>query len=127
MSVVWNDDEDAFNYLINFTQDFSVVDRLGLNIVHYIAIFPRVDVVGSRMLMKLSEKTNVESFINNKDDYGQTPLHYAARNNRHRLFETTVKLGGDVNTKDNDNRLPDEQRECDHETKRIIQRLRRQW
>ena len=126
MRVVIDDDEDAFNYLINFTQDFSVVNELGLNIVHYIATYS-YDVDGSRMLMKLSEKTNVESFINNKDHYGGlTPLHWAASRNNHRLIETIVKLGGDVNIKDNHNRLPDEQDNCDHETKRIIQRLRRQ-
>ena len=121
-------DEDVFNYLINFTQDFSVVDGSGYNIVHRIAFSYHDDVVCSRLLMKLSEKTNVESFINNKDHhFGQTPLHVAASNNRHRLIETIVKLGGDVNIKDKYNRLPDEQDECDDETKRIIQRLRRQW
>ena len=126
MDVV-DDDEDAFNYLINFTQDFSVVGEDGWNIVHCIASSYRDDDVGSRMLMKLSEKTNVESFINNKHHYGRTPLHRAARNNHHRLIETIVKLGGDVNMKDYDNQLPDEQDRCDDETKRIIQRLRRQW
>ena len=120
--------EDVFNYLINFTQDFSVVDEDGYNIVHLIALsLYDDDVVGSRMLMKLSEKTNVESFINNKDHNGRTPLHWAARKNRHRLIETIVKMGGDVNKKDNDNQLPDEQDLCGDETKRIIQRLRRQW
>ena len=119
-------DKDAFNYLINFTQDFSVVDKHGWNIVYWIAL-SSYHVFGSRMLMKLSEKTNVESFINNKDHFGRTPLHCAANNNLHRLIETIVKLGGDVNTKDYDNQLPDEQDDCDHETKRIIQRLRRQW
>ena len=120
--------EDVFNYLINFTQDFSVVDEDGYNIVHRIAISFRDDVVCSRLLMKLSENTNIESFINNKDhNRGFTPLHFAARFNHHRLIETIVKLGGDVNTKDYDNQLPDEQDDCDDETKRIIQRLRRQW
>ena len=127
MGVVFYD-EDAFNYLINFTQDFSVVSGLGLNIVHCIAVFSRdYDDVGSRMLMKLSKKTNVESFINNKNHRGETPLHFAAHFNHHPLIETIVKLGGDVNTKDNDNQLPDEQDRCNSETKRIIQRLRRQW
>ena len=126
MEVVYYD--DVFNYLINFTQDFSVVDELGYNIVHRIAIFSlHDDDVCSRMLMKLSEKTNVESFINNKHHNGRTPLHVAARFNRHRFIETIVKLGGDFNIKDNHNRLPDEQDDCDDETKRIIQRLRRQW
>ena len=128
--------EDAFNYLINFTQDFSVVNGNDWNIVHCIAHSPydgdvrsRIffggdDDARSRMLMKLSEKTNVESLINNKDHNGRTPLHFAARFKSHGLIETIVKLGGDVNIKDNDNRLPDEQDRCDGETKRILQRLR---
>ena len=127
MRAVRYGNEDAFNYLINFTQDFSVVDKYGWNIVHCIAISrydDDDDDVRSRMLMKLSEKTNVESFINNKDLFGQTPLHYAAYYNSHRLIETIVKLGGDVNMKDNYNQLPDEQYDCDDETKSIIQRLR---
>ena len=124
MRVVFYEDEDAFNYLINFTQDFSVVDESGYNIVHYIALSSRYDDVGSRMLMKLSEKTNVKSFINNKThDYRKTPLHLAARYNSHRLIETIVKLGGDVKMKDKYNRLPDEHNDCDDETKRILQRL----
>ena len=126
--VVFN--EDAFNYLINFTQDFSVVNKHGWNIVHRIAFFRNNDdddVVPSRMLMKLSEKTNVEILINNKTHNGRTPLHWAARRNHHRVVETIVKLGGDFNIKDNDNRLPDEYDECDDETILIIQRLRRQW
>ena len=126
MRVVLFVDDDAFNYLINFTQDFSVVDEDGRNIVHCIALFLD-DVVRSRMLMKLSEKTNVKSLINNKTHGGQTPLHVAASYNHHRLIETIVKLGGDVNMKDNHNQLPDEHDGCDDETKRILQRLRRQW
>ena len=118
MNVVYY--EEVFNYLINFTQDFSIVDEYGLNIVHWIALYLLYDDgVSSRMLMKLSEKTNVESFINNKAHDGRTPLHLAARYNSHRVIETIVKLGGNVH-----NQLPDEQDRCDDETKRILQRLR---
>ena len=128
MDAVMYEDEDAFDHLLNFPQDFSIVDEDGVNIFHYIAFshFDDDD-VSSRMLMKISTKTNVKSFINNKDIDGRRPLHYAARLNYHRTIETIVKLGGDVNIKDDDNELPDEQDDCDDETKALIQRLRRQW
>ena len=130
MDVVYNnnDDDDAFDHLINKLQDFSVVNDYGENIVHRIAVSSDDggDDVRSRRLMKLSQKTNVESFINRKDRYGRTPLHIAADNNKHRTIETIIKLGGDVNLKNNYNRLPDEQKYCDDETKRII-RSSRKW
>ena len=125
MDVVRNDD-DAFDHLLNITQDFSVVDEVGMNFVHRIAYWGRVDDVRSRWLMKLSQKTNVESLINRKDRRGQTPLHCAADNNDHHTIETIIKLGGDVNLKNDRNQLPDEQDPCDDETKRII-RSSRKW
>ena len=152
--------DDAFDHLLDITQDFSVVDENGRNIVHRIAFWGRDDDFRSRRLMKLSQKTNVESLINRKDRWGRTPLHRAARNNHHRTIETIIKLGGDVNLKDDDgqtplhfaalfnnhraietiiklggdvnhrnnrNQLPDEQDDCDDETKRIIRSSRKWW
>ena len=118
----------VFDHLLNITQDFSVVDEVGQNIVHSIvySFIGDVDDVRSRRLMKLSQKTNVESLINRKDGRGQTPLHRAAYNNHHRTIETIIKLGGDVNLKNYLNKLPDEQDGCDDETKRII-RSSRKW
>ena len=128
MDVVYDNDYDAFDHLINKPQDFSVVDERGMNVVHSIVCSLFVNVVddSSRMLMKLSQKTKVKSFINRKNDYGETPLHLAARFNHHRTIETIIKLGGDVNIKDNRNKLPDEQDRCDDETKTII-RSSRKW
>ena len=121
-------DDDAFDHLLNIPQDFSVVNEDGENIVYWIVYFlGGGDDVCSRRLMKLSQKTNVESFINRKEDRrGQTPLHRAAYHNDHRAIETIIKLGGDVNLKNNYNELPDEQDGCDDETKRII-RSSRKW
>ena len=119
--------DDAFDHLLNITQDFSVVDKLGMNIVHRIVhYFFYDDDVCSRRLMKLSQKTNVESFINRKDSRGRTPLHFAARRNHHHTIEAIIKLGGDVNLKNDYGKLPDEQDGCDDETKIII-RSSRKW
>ena len=161
MDVVFDYYDDAFDHLLNISQDFSVVSENGRNIVHWIVYYSFfvVDDVLSRMLMKLSQKTNVESLINRKDRRGQTPLHYAAYfnnhhtietiiklggdvniqdldgrtplhlaayDNCHRTIETIIKLGGDVNLKNDDNQLPDEQDDCDDETKRMI-RSSRKW
>ena len=106
MDVVFYD--DVFDHLLNISQDFSVVDENGDNILHRIVCFfgGVSDYILSRRLMKLSQKTNVESFINIKDRWGKTPLHWAARNNNHRTIETIIKLGGDVNLKDGDGQTP---------------------
>ena len=157
MWVVYND--DAFDHLLNITQDFSVVDEDGQNVFHRIVYSFVDDDVRSRRLMKLSHKTNVDVInrkdsleqtplhrvayynhhraietiiklggdVNLKDRWGQTPLHHAARNNSHRTIETIIKLGGDVNHRNNRNQLPDEQDDCDDETRRIIRSSRKWW
>ena len=74
MRAVFSNNDDAFDYLIKKSQDFSVVDRDGLNIIHYIVMFGDDEKCESQ-LIKLSQETNVESLINKRDVDGDTPLH----------------------------------------------------
>ena len=126
MLAVWKyDDGDVFDYLIKKPQDFSIVNRHGLNIIHYIIALYRHDEICESQLIKLSHKTNVESLINERDDvHGHTPLHVAARHNKHRTIARLISMGSDVNVRNNDNELPDEYFMCDDETKRIIRQSR---
>ena len=131
MNVALDCGDDDFDRLINIPQDFAIVCENGWNIIHLIASQVAVDLgddIAQSFLMKLSKKTNVESLINEKDEYGggKTPLHWAAKKNRRSVIQTLFELGGDLNVKDNNNQLPDDQDECDDETKALIQRLR-QW
>ena len=123
MRAVFDDNYDVFDYLIKKPQDFSVVARDDLNIIHYIAWFGRDEICESQ-LIKLSHKTNVESLINERDLDGQTPLHVAARRNKHRIIAWLISIGSDVNVRNNNNDLPDEYDMCNDETKRIIRQSR---
>ena len=123
MHAVWLYD-DVFDYLIEKPQDFSIVNRRGWNIIHYIAWFGRGDEKCESQLIKLSQKTNVESLINERNVHGDTPLHHAARMNKHRTIARLISMGSDVNLRNNFNKLPDEYDRCDDETKKIIRQSR---
>ena len=123
MNAVVFDDDDVFDHLIQMTQDFSIVNRGGHNIIHRIASF-RDNKVGESRLNKLSHKTNVKNLINERNNSGQTPLHIAAVWNKHQTIKTLISLGSDVNVRNNNNKLPDEYVWCDDETKRIIRQSR---
>ena len=125
MHAVWWNDDHVFDYLIKKPQDFSVVARDGENIINYIALsFRGDDEISESQLIKLSHKTNVESLINERNVYGDTPLHYAAHKNKYRTIARLISMGSDVNVRNNDNELPDEHDSCDDETKRIIRQSR---
>ena len=118
----WNDD-DVFDYLIEKPQDFSIVSRVGWNIIHHI-VMSDDDEISESQLIKLSQKTNVESLINKRDFIGHTPLHDAAQMNKHRTIARLISMGSDVNVRNKYNQLPDEHNRCDDETKRIIRQSR---
>lgn len=48
-------------------------------------------------------------FLNNKDDFGKTPLFWAAISNHHELVRLLLEKGADANLKDNVGRRPFEQ------------------
>ena len=123
MHAVWWNDDVVFDYLIEKSQDFSIVNRSGWNIIHWIAL-SRDDEKCESQLIKLFHKTNVESLINERDVGGNTPLHHAAQENKHQTIAWLISMGSDVNVRNNFNKLPDEDDDCDDETKRIIRQSR---
>ena len=124
MRAVSDDNDIVFDYLIKKLQDFSAVDRNGWNIIYHIVWFDRDDEISESQLIKLSNKTNVESLINKRNVHGDTPLHVAARWNNYRTIARLISMGSDVNVRNKYNQLPDEHNRCDDETKRIIRQSR---
>ena len=122
MNVVNHDDDDVFDHLINIPQDFNVVNGNGQNIIRWIAWSN--DDRGVRRLIKLSNKTNVGSLINQQDIDGRTPLHVAARLNNHQMIKQLIEFRCDVNVRDEWNYLPDEHDWCDEVTKKLIRQAR---
>lgn len=68
------DGEELFDYLLSLGADPLLVDRRGCNGIHYAA-----RACGMRALRKILER---EPDINAADDYGWTPLHWAAASTR---------------------------------------------
>lgn len=124
MNVVNGLDEESFNYLANKLQDFAVTDDFGYNVIHHISWVNQVD-VGKRMLIRLSQITNIERLINNQSNEGRTPLHLAARSNKHQLIMPLLRLGSDVNIRDMHGKLPVENPFCDDKTIDLIQQIRK--
>ena len=118
-----DDDDDVFDHVINLRQDFNVVSKRGLNIIHHIAL-SNDDGRGARRLIKLSNKTNVGSLINQQDVYGDTPLHIVAQWNNHQVIKLLIEFRCDVNVRSNVNKLPEEHSRCDEVTKKLIRQAR---
>ena len=118
-----DDDDDVFDHLLDLPQDFNVVNDDGRDIIHWIA-FSSDDGRGARRLIKLSNKMDVGSLINKQDNDGDTPLHFAAGENNHQTIKQLLDLGCDVNIKNNDDELPDEDYYGDEVTKELIRQAR---
>ena len=115
--------DDVFDHILDIPQDFNVVDKYGLNIIHYIASLSDDD-RGARRLIKLSNKTNVGSLINQQNVNGDTPLHWAAWENNHQVIKQLIEFRCDVNVRNGWNKLPEEQFGCDEVTKKLIRQAR---
>ena len=118
-----NNDDDIFNYFIDIPQDFAVINGKGSNIIHCIAFYDD-DVVGERRLSKLSRKTEIHNLINKKSISGCTPLYWAAKKNNHKTIQRLISLGSNVNIRNNHYKLPDDQFNCNGETRRLIRQAR---
>ncbi|KAF2141297.1 uncharacterized protein K452DRAFT_229032, partial [Aplosporella prunicola CBS 121167] len=44
--------------------------------------------------------------LQSKDEFGETPLHYAAENGEYKIVELLVRAGADITTKDDEGRIP---------------------
>ena len=123
-----NQRKDIVEYLLNQQHDLSVVDDDdddGCNVLHYIVWFNDDDVAFE--LLKSLEISQLNDDVINKQDnnYKQTPLHYAAMNNKHKSIVWLMDQGADPSLKDDDDERPGESRLCSDETKNIIRNFKK--
>ncbi|XP_066917267.1 uncharacterized protein [Clytia hemisphaerica] len=114
MMAVYEDRFDVFVHLMEYPQDFSLVDGLGRNVLHY---------VGSEGIVRYLEKFDqqtIKMLIDGRDRDNDTPLHVAAGRNNHGVIRWLLAKGADHELKDDDGRRPDEHYECDGVTKEIF-------
>jgi hypothetical protein len=84
--------------------NFKPYPQTGWSLMHNAVQHGNIEVI--KVLASLGADVNI------KDNYGETPLHYAASTIQNiatgnvEVIKTLVELGADVNVKDNSNRTP---------------------
>uniref|UniRef100_A0A7M6DMY3 Uncharacterized protein n=1 Tax=Clytia hemisphaerica TaxID=252671 RepID=A0A7M6DMY3_9CNID len=118
MYAVYGDRFDVFVHLMNYPQDFSLVNKDGWNILHYVVRDGTI-----RFLEQFDQQT-IKKLINGGDKGNNTPLHVATRYNKHDVIRWLLAKGADHELKNEDGQRPDEQRDCDGVTKEIFRSFR---
>ena len=124
MEAADNQRKDCVVFLLNQPHDVSVVDDGDWNVLHYIVDFNNDDdVIEMLKCLDISQLNN--NIIDQQDIIvKQTPLHFAAWDNKHKSIRWLLNHGADTSLKDDRGLLPGEY--GDDETKRII-RAHRKW
>ena len=123
MNAVLMKNFDAFKHILLYGQDFTVVDENNSNVFHWIpASCP--DELAVKMFDLINQKHIVQwkNVLNHQDKYKGTTLHTAAWHNKHQTIQWMMQKRIDTQIRDEDGRRPDEQNECDEETKKLIRR-----
>ncbi|XP_066932005.1 TNF receptor-associated factor 3-like isoform X2 [Clytia hemisphaerica] len=118
MRAVVEDHFDVFVHLMDYPQDFSLVDNHGENVLHFVGWNGEV-----RHLEKFDQQT-IEKLIDGRDKSNSTPLHRAASFNKHDVIRWLLAKGANPELKNNAGRRPDEHLYCDGVTKEIFRSFR---
>uniref|UniRef100_A0A7M5X5Q9 Uncharacterized protein n=1 Tax=Clytia hemisphaerica TaxID=252671 RepID=A0A7M5X5Q9_9CNID len=118
MKAVYEDRFDVFVHLMEYPHDFSLVDKHGWNVLHWVASR------GSVRHLEMFDRQTIKMLIDGRTKHNYTPLHFAALNNKHDVIRRLLAKGADHELKDDNGQRPDEQSECDGVTKEIFRSFR---
>ena len=124
MNAAINKRKDIVEYISNQQHDLSVVHDYGFNVLHLIVWFNDDD-VAFEMLNSLDISQLNDDVINKQANNKRTPLHCAARKNKHKSIVWLMDQGADPSLKDVDGRRPGEYPGCSDETKNIIRSFKK--
>ena len=119
-----NDRKGIVEYLLNQQYDLSVVEKDGFNVLHFIVVCSDDDVT-FELLNSLDISQLNDDVINKQTIDKVTPLHWAAKKNKHKSIVWLMDQGADPSLKDNDGERPGEDRRCSDETKNIIRNFKK--
>lgn len=71
--------------------------------------FPKVNFTtspGSSLSFQAQSTNSLQQLLNEKDNAGCSPLHYASREGHIRSLENLIRLGACINLKNNNNESP---------------------
>ncbi|KAL9095262.1 MAG: hypothetical protein Q9165_002518 [Trypethelium subeluteriae] len=94
---VWNNELSLVQTLIQQGANVRSKANDGKMALHYAALNPKK---GFPILKMLLLKTEARELINTKDDRGQAPIHYLARNGFTRSIQLLAEYGADINVAD---------------------------
>jgi len=114
MYAVYEDRFDVFVHLMDYPQDFSLVDNDGRNVLHWVGW------EGTVRHLEMFDQQTIKMLIDGGDKMNLTPLHFAAMNNNHDVIRWLLAKGADHEFENNRGQRPDEQRGCDGVTKEIF-------
>ena len=57
-------------------------------------------------LIEFCNLQSIKDLLNEKDDFGCTPLHYASREGHLNAIDDLINLGASINPKNNDKQSP---------------------
>uniref|UniRef100_A0A7M5U8W1 Uncharacterized protein n=2 Tax=Clytia hemisphaerica TaxID=252671 RepID=A0A7M5U8W1_9CNID len=118
MRAVYGDRFDVFVHLMDYPQDFSLVNNYGSNVLHIVGYHGTV-----RYLEQFDQQT-IGMLIDGRDEDNDTPLHIAALFDNHDVIRLLLAKGADHELKNDAGRRPDEHPSCDGVTKEIFRSFR---
>ena len=124
MKAAINKRKDIIEYISNQQHDLSIVHDFGENVLHEI-VWCNDDDVAFEMLNSLEISQLNDDVINKQANNKQTPLHFAAINNKHKSIVWLMDQGADPSLKNVDGLRPGEYRDCSDETKNIIRNFKK--
>ncbi|XP_060594443.1 transient receptor potential cation channel subfamily A member 1-like isoform X2 [Ruditapes philippinarum] len=89
------------NFLLKHNADIKIRDKENRNFLHLaIKYGVPIDSFGCAVLKDL------KNLLNERDNFGCTPLHYASKEGHLVAIDDLIKLGATINPKDNDKKSP---------------------
>ncbi|KAI8118790.1 Transient receptor potential cation channel subfamily A member 1 [Lucilia cuprina] len=92
--------------LIRLGANISIKDGCSRNVLHLVIMNGGRLQEFAEEVSKTQSKEQLEQLLNEKDNSGCSPLHYASRDGHIRSLENLIQLGACINLKNNNNESP---------------------
>lgn len=92
--------------LIRLGANINVKDACSRNILHLVIMNGGRLQEFAEEISQIQTKEHMEQLLNEKDNTGCSPLHYASRDGHIRSLENLIRLGACINLKNNNNESP---------------------
>ena len=93
----------CYDYLKDIEKEKEQKDQQNRTILHFLATSQQIDL---NLLNSIINSSTENDFINSKDNYGNTPLHYASYYGRKENCEALIKKGASFDIENNQNEKP---------------------